>query len=162
MNTKKRTHCFSGLHELIPENIYMPPGTNKRSCKACRSARARESAARNREQINAKHQAHRRAGIRPPSETYEGRRKRNLQQIGWTPELFEERVKEQESKCAVCKRALTFEMKISGTRACADHEHSEPPKPRGVLCANCNLGIGNLQDDPEIMRAAIAYMEKHK
>lgn len=44
----------------------------------------------------------------------------------------------------------------------ADHEHTNPPIPRGILCGNCNLGIGNLQDNPEIMLAAIAYVRKWK
>jgi hypothetical protein len=97
-----------------------------------------------------------------PSETYEGRRKKNLQQLGWTPASFAIALSEQEGKCAICKKSLTFGKKQASTQACADHEHSDIPKPRGILCTNCNLGIGNLQDDPEIMRAAIAYVEKYK
>jgi hypothetical protein len=54
-----------------------------------------------------------------------------------------------------------MEKKISGSRACADHEHTKPPKPRGILCTNCNLGIGNLQENVEIMEAAIAYVKKY-
>src|ERR1019366_8413913 len=91
----------------------------------------------------------------------EKHRRKRLNKIGWTPELFDERIKEQEGTCAICKKDLTFEKKVSGSRACADHEHSNPPKPRGVLCANCNLGIGHLQDSVSIMRAAIAYIEKY-
>ena len=155
------THCKNG-HELTPENVYTPPGTNKRRCRKCACEISKRSHRKNAIERNARHRERRRNGHRSPSDTVEGRRKGNLSYIGWTVELFDSRVLEQEGKCAICKKALTFEMRISGSRACADHEHSEPPKPRGVLCANCNLGIGNLQDDPEIMRAAIAYVEKYK
>ncbi|MFC4890207.1 endonuclease domain-containing protein [Streptomyces beijiangensis] len=30
---------------------------------------------------------------------------------------------------------------------------------RGVLCFNCNSGIGKLGDDPDILGRAIAYLE---
>ena len=46
-------------------------------------------------------------------------------------------------------------------KAYADHEHIEPPNPRGILCVNCNLGLGNFQDSPELMQAAIAYVKKY-
>jgi len=80
--------------------------------------------------------------------------------IGWTSEAFEFAMKEQNGRCSICDRVLTFDG--SKSTACADHEHSVPPKPRGILCGQCNLGIGNLQDNPEVMRAAIAYVEKYK
>jgi hypothetical protein len=31
---------------------------------------------------------------------------------------------------------------------------------RGLLCVRCNTVLGLLRDDPEILRAAIAYLEK--
>jgi hypothetical protein len=39
-----------------------------------------------------------------------------------------------------------------------DHEHTSN-RIRGLLCDNCNMAIGLLQDDPEITRRAAAYME---
>lgn len=150
-----KTLCKEG-HEFTRENTYTPPGTTKRCCKACRRQRVSEYNARNREKIN-----ERKCNTRK-SLTKEQRRKENLRQIGWTLELFCSKVKEQKGLCEICQRVLTFEDKISGTRACADHEHCDPPKPRGVLCINCNLGIGNLQENTVIMEAAIVYLKKYK
>ncbi len=39
-----------------------------------------------------------------------------------------------------------------------DHCH-DTGKVRGLLCHNCNRGIGLLQDDPEIVRIALKYLE---
>jgi len=152
----RRTHCMKG-HEYTPENTkYDARGV--RQCKECNAARARARYKKD-PTIREKHQARR---ALKPDVTPEQRRESNLNYIGWTTDEFNKVFAEQEGKCDICKKELTLEKKISNTRACADHEHVKPPKRRGILCANCNLGIGNLKDDPEIMLAAIAYVRKWK
>lgn len=42
-------------------------------------------------------------------------------------------------------------------RLAVDHCH-ETGKVRGLLCDNCNKGIGCLRDDPAILRMAIEYL----
>ena len=29
---------------------------------------------------------------------------------------------------------------------------------RGILCSNCNVGLGNFHDSPELLKAAISYL----
>ena len=41
-----------------------------------------------------------------------------------------------------------------------DHNH-ETNKIRGVLCTNCNRGIGHLKDSPSLLLKAAKYLEKH-
>ena len=41
-----------------------------------------------------------------------------------------------------------------------DHCHSSG-KVRGLLCRNCNSGIGMLKDDVEIIKSAMKYLEKY-
>lgn len=41
-----------------------------------------------------------------------------------------------------------------------DHCHSTN-KVRGMLCGNCNRGLGQFQDNQEIMMKAIDYLQKH-
>lgn len=88
------------------------------------------------------------------------RRKANLQQLGWTPERWEEKLKEQQGLCFICGVVLTFEDKAGRTRACADHDHNSG-LPRGILCGSCNIGIGNLKDSIELLKKALEYLEKY-
>ncbi len=41
-----------------------------------------------------------------------------------------------------------------------DHCH-RTNKNRGLLCSNCNLGLGNFKDDPRLLAIAIDYLEEH-
>lgn len=61
----------------------------------------------------------------------------------------------QGNKCGICKKDLVWPNRDSTI----DHDHSTG-KIRGVLCRYCNLGIGNLQDDPELLRQAAVYLEE--
>lgn len=62
----------------------------------------------------------------------------------------------QGGHCAVCQR------KRPGGRGSfhVDHDHVSG-KVRGLLCARCNMGIGQLGDSIEGLRAAISYLERH-
>ena len=42
----------------------------------------------------------------------------------------------------------------------ADHEHTIPPKPRGLLCGLCNKGLGQFKDDPILLENAAIYLRK--
>ncbi len=82
--------------------------------------------------------------------------KRRLGLSGWTVERYEEKFEEQQGCCEICGTEET-KRKLS-----ADHEHVDPPKPRGLLCSNCNRGIGHLKDSPALLRKAAMYIEKYK
>jgi len=142
-----KTHCVRG-HEFDEENTTYKG--EHRTCRECNRTDARERSRSDmkdpirREKLRAK------------------RRKGQLKRVGWTPERFDTCWEEQEGKCEICKRVVSREIESHHTdKAYADHKHVEPPKPRGILCINCNLGLGNFQDDPELMQAAIAYVKKY-
>lgn len=55
--------------------------------------------------------------------------------------------------CAICGTTSTGKRKAFAV----DHNH-ETGKVRGLLCSNCNTGIGNLREDEGIMLRAIEYL----
>jgi hypothetical protein len=152
-NTDK-THCTNG-HEFTPENtkIKTQDGTEHRTCLICHREDQKNRARKDMQDPV------RREPLR------QRRRKGSLKRIGWTPELFDKVWEEQDGKCAIpsCRKVLSREVSsIHTDKAYADHEHISPPKPRGILCLNCNLGLGNLQENVNIMEDMIFYVKKHK
>jgi hypothetical protein len=45
-------------------------------------------------------------------------------------------------------------------RLCVDHDH-QTGKVRGLLCDNCNVGIGRLKDNSELCHRASLYLAEH-
>lgn len=70
---------------------------------------------------------------------------------------------EQDGKCAICLTPPRKRHSRSDKTQdfCIDHDH-ETGKPRGLLCDSCNRAIGLLGDSPERLRAAAAYLERHR
>jgi len=83
-------------------------------------------------------------------------KKRNLRiMYGLTLDQYTNILVEQNYSCAICK--------TKEQRLVVDHIHgSDPVKVRGILCANCNLGIGILKDNCEIIMRAADYVKKYK
>lgn len=74
---------------------------------------------------------------------------------GVTPERFLQMRAEQGGRCAVCR---SDEWRGKGNSPHVDHDHVSGAV-RGLLCGNCNNGLGNFGDDPARLRAAAAYVE---
>lgn len=67
---------------------------------------------------------------------------------------------ELDHKCPVCLRTadqLTTYGKNKKSVWVADHDH-DTEQFRGWLCHKCNLGLGNLGDDPERCKRAMEYL----
>jgi hypothetical protein len=71
-------------------------------------------------------------------------------------ELYDERLDDQGGVCAICST------NSPGGRGQfhADHDH-QTNQPRGVLCHNCNVALGNFKDSPELLQKAIVYLSKY-
>ena len=88
-------------------------------------------------------------------------RKQGLRIQGWTVEAYDAVLLAQDGLCAICKVKLTSGNRADPNKAAADHEHTEPPKPRGILCSLCNSGLGFFKDLPHLLEAAAEYLRKY-
>ena len=78
---------------------------------------------------------------------------------GITPERFDEMYSEQEGRCGICQRPISWEPSGDSTGLHIDHDHSTL-YVRGLLCINCNSGIGQFGDSIEALKRAVEYLER--
>ena len=81
----------------------------------------------------------------------------DVKKLGITLEEYKALLRVQGNSCAVCSKSE----KEEGRALAIDHCH-ETKKIRGLLCTNCNTGLGNFKDDVDKLRSAIEYLDKHK
>lgn len=79
------------------------------------------------------------------------RAKARRQLYGISAEDYRSLVIGQAGRCLVCGRVPDHDLHV-------DHDHLTG-KIRGLLCNQCNRGIGLLSDDPHRLRAAVRYLE---
>jgi hypothetical protein len=115
--------------------------TGRRDCKDCKNAAARK------------------IRIDEP-ERYARYKKRHNQYLkerryGITQEQFDQMLIDQDNKCKICS------IEFKGTKFThIDHCHNTN-KVRGLLCNDCNMALGQFNDNSDIMDSAIKYLEKH-
>lgn len=73
---------------------------------------------------------------------------RRFKKYGITKKMYESLLAEQGGGCAICGRVDDLAI---------DHNH-ETAQVRGILCRRCNAGMGQLQDDPELLKRAAYYL----
>lgn len=86
-------------------------------------------------------------------------RSRNLRlTYGITQEDYDRMHAEQNGCCAICRKPETMIRHGRLETLSVDHCHTSH-SVRGLLCTNCNNGLGRFGDDPEVIRSALAYVE---
>lgn len=76
-------------------------------------------------------------------------------EYGVTAQEFFEMLEGQYRQCAICSTGIAIDTLHF------DHDHATG-KPRGLLCALCNKGLGHFKDDPELLKRAVAYLCKEE
>jgi GDPmannose 4,6-dehydratase len=151
---KRKTHCGRG-HEFTPQNTII----NKlgyRSCKLCAALRVRERYMPKLRKNNKRRRENPELRQHDLSRMKLTNQKRRLETYGLTEQDFQSLVKLQNNCCAICKSP--FDMENTLKTCHVDHCH-KTNVVRGLLCARCNLGLGQFKDNVEILRTASDYLE---
>jgi hypothetical protein len=102
---------------------------------------------RHKEAAVRKQQARRDAGLNQERERwYKIRKKYGISREDW---LFLWNM--QDGRCATCRIDLTQ------VKVCVDHDHNTN-EVRGLLCNECNHGLGKFKDDAETLMRAAQYV----
>ena len=84
-------------------------------------------------------------------------RKANLRKLGVTTEQWDSKFIEQKGRCGICGVHQSELIK----RFATDHNHITM-EFRGLLCDNCNRGIGLLKDNISVLLKAVDYLSGSK
>lgn len=68
-----------------------------------------------------------------------------------TRDDFERMLMKQEGRCAICKTIPKRKLDI-------DHCH-QTGKVRGLLCNRCNIVLGQVEDNVELLKCAVEYLQ---
>lgn len=79
------------------------------------------------------------------------RDRNTLRKYGLSSESFDQMLADQGAACAVCRTD------DPGAYWCVDHDHLTGDV-RGILCINCNMGLGQFRDDIATLIAAADYL----
>lgn len=139
--------------EQKPEDEFYRRGASGRrnDCKECSKARSKAAYEKNGERVKRRVHEYQKAN---PERVQEWRKKGKPHwdrkaKYGLEKEDYELLLIAQSGRCAICLLPML--------NPCVDHCHATG-RVRGLLCKDCNTGIGHLKDDIERLRAAIEYL----
>lgn len=83
------------------------------------------------------------------------RHKAQQSRYGITEQQYNELLKSQNNSCALCST------QEPGGKGCfhIDHDH-QTGEVRGLLCHQCNTGLGLFKDNPDTLQKAIHYLNR--
>ncbi len=140
--------------KTVRTRVSVPAGMKR--CPACTEVKVVEEFPRNRSALGGRggycKLCHNAKGKATYTRLYGGTRHYHLQRrYGISAARVDDLVSQQSGVCAIGQEAPA---------AHVDHEHLTG-KVRGVLCFNCNGGLGQFRDRPDVLKRAVAYLEEH-
>jgi hypothetical protein len=135
----QREICRAGLHDMATNRKVVgvkKNGKRQVQCHACLKERMRIYKHDNVARYSERRTAHERK-----------------KKYGVSPVDYAEMLVKQNGVCAICKG-----LNRDGRSLALDHCH-QTGKKRGLLCGRCNLTLGRVEDDVEILWGMIQYLE---
>lgn len=83
------------------------------------------------------------------------RKFQRLSVYGVNETLYLAFLKKQHGGCAICGQVQGTK---NGRKLAVDHDH-KTKEVRGLLCSNCNLGLGKFKEDTAMLQKAIEYLK---
>jgi hypothetical protein len=135
-------------------------------CKSCHNAAKREWYARNRDAVKEKvrlwqqdnperHNANRRRRRQDPVRKRRERDGHLRRTFGITIDEYEAMFDAQGGRCGICRREPHPTISLH-----VDHDH-ERGHLRGLICFDCNAGLGKFRDRRRLLAAALRYLDAH-
>ncbi len=126
-------------------------------CAECQKADARAWNAANKERIRARNAT---AYAADPARSRRDHRQWWLKLYGLDQEQYQRLLHEQQGRCAICRQPERYVDSRTGEprRLAVDHSHASG-QVRGLLCGACNRGVGQFQDNPDLLRRAADYLD---
>jgi hypothetical protein len=85
----------------------------------------------------------------------------NLKRYGLTPEKLREMLEQQYYKCAICSKSFYEHVPhIDHDHTCCPGHTSCGDCVRGLLCQDCNRGLGQFHDAVALLRSAAEYLSR--
>ncbi len=128
-------------------SAYNDNGSPSRYRPKCKECTAEENTKRYHDKGGKAAQAHR-------------ARKHNLKKYGLTVEEYDKMLEEQQGMCKICGAVEGKQRSKSDYRLFVDHCHASG-KVRGLLCHNCNTGLGHFFDSVHNLQKAIGYLNEN-
>lgn len=139
--------------KLVVEKEELAPGLKR--CRDCKEVEPLEDFPKNKNLSDGRHSyckpCHNARGKETVSRLYGSARDYHLKRrYGLEAGEWDEILLDQGDLCAVCREAPAAHL---------DHDHVTG-EVRGILCLNCNGGLGQFRDRVDIMLRAIDYLER--
>lgn len=123
-----------------------------------RQAATRSSWRKNSKKESSRQKRKNRYDALSPEEKEARQRKSKCRKYGITLQEYDDLLLRQGGVCTLCGAK---NLRAGDKYLCVDHDHITGDV-RGLLCHRCNSGIGFLNDDPELLSKAAAYIRSHR
>ena len=130
------------------------------SCRKCKAAYHRQYRSTRRKLFSEKEKL-RRANMPPDAKERTLRYQRSVsRRFGISAAELESLHQSQGGRCAICGDEQSAKS-TKVRRLAVDHCH-RTGKVRGLLCLNCNTGLGRFKDMPELLLNAVNYLKRNQ